>query len=103
MDKNASYAFVLLALTLLIVLPGIGSVNAAANSTTGLHPVLLASGQPMPPPVPPAVSDSTLMVSGQPMPAPVPPAANESILVASGQPMPPPVPPVIRQSVLTAG
>ena len=83
MNRIASYAFVLLALTPLIVLPGIGSVNAAANSTTGLHPVLLASGQPMP--------------------APVPPAANESILVASGQPMPPPVPPLIRQSVLTAG
>jgi hypothetical protein len=81
-NKNASYAFVLLSLTLLIVLPGIGSVNAAVNSTTRLHPVLLASGQPMPPPVPPV--------------------ASESLLVASGQPMPPPVPPVIRQSVLTA-
>jgi hypothetical protein len=82
MNKNAFYAFVLLALTLLIVLPGIGAVNATENSTTGLHPVLLASGQPMPPPVPPI--------------------ANESLLVASGQPMPPPVPPVIRQSVPTA-
>jgi hypothetical protein len=83
MNKNAFYAFVLMALTLLIVLPGIGSVNATENNTTGLHPVLLASGQPMPPPVPPV--------------------ADESLLVASGQPMPPPVPPVIRQSVLTAG
>jgi hypothetical protein len=80
--KNAAYAFVLLALTLLIVLPGIGSVNATANGNTNLGPVLFASGQPMPPPVPPAVNEPILVVSGQPMPAPVPPLIWQSVLIA---------------------
>lgn len=52
MNKNASYAFILLALTLLIVLPVIDSVNATPNDNAGSNSMLFASGSPLPPPVP---------------------------------------------------
>ena len=102
MNKTASYAFALLALTVLIVLPVADSVNATGNGNTSLNSVLLASGSPMPPPVPNAVNESTLVASGSPMPPPVPNAVNGSALVASGSPMPPPVPNVVSGSTLLA-
>jgi hypothetical protein len=95
-NKTASYAFALLALTLLIVLPVVDSVNTAGDRNTSMNSVLFASGSPMPPPVPTAVSGSTLVASGSPMPPPVPTAVSGSTLVASGSPMPPPVPTVVN-------
>jgi len=51
-NKNASYVFILLALTLLIVPPVIDFVNATANNHAGSISMLFASGSPLPPPVP---------------------------------------------------
>jgi hypothetical protein len=51
-NKNFTYAFVLLALSLLIVLPVIDFVNVTANGNTGANSVLFATGSPMPPPTP---------------------------------------------------
>jgi hypothetical protein len=101
-NKTAFYGFALLALTVLIVLPVADSVNATGDANTGLNSVLLASGSPMPPPVPNAVNESALVASGSPMPPPVPNAVNESALVASGSPMPPPVPNAVSGSALLA-
>jgi hypothetical protein len=72
MNKNLTYAFVLLALSLLIVLPVIDSVNIAANSNTGSNAVLLATGSPMPPPTPDVLNQLTLVATGSPMPPPTP-------------------------------
>ena len=82
MNKNAFYAFVLLALSPLIVPLVINSVNRPAIAHIRFNSVLFATGQPMPPPVPPAVNDSTLVVTGQPMPPPVPPFSRRSLTVA---------------------
>jgi hypothetical protein len=71
-NKKASYAFVLLALTLLIVLPVINCVNIGPSGSSPNH-ALFTSGSPMPPPTPPVLYQSTLVASGSPMPPPTPP------------------------------
>jgi hypothetical protein len=91
--KNVSYAFVVLAVTMLIVLPVVNSVNITAHGNLGVDSALMASGSPAPAPVPPAANDSALVASGSPAPAPVPPAFQPSTLTASGSPAPAPVPP----------
>ena len=93
MTRNVSYAAALLALTLLIVLPVVNSVNATPDHAGGLNAVLLASGSPLPPPFPPAVNDATLEASGSPLPPPFPPLLQQPVLIASGSPLPPPFPP----------
>jgi hypothetical protein len=97
-NKKASYAFVLLALTLLIVLPVVNCVNIGPSSSSGPNHELFASGSPMPPPTPPVLYQSTLVASGSPMPPPTPPVLYQSTLVASGSPMPPPTPPLLNTS-----
>jgi hypothetical protein len=99
MNRNASYALIL-ALTLLIVLPVVDSVNATVNHDTGSNSMLLASGSPAPPPTPPVLSQSTLVASGSPAPPPTPPLFGQPVLVASGSPAPPPTPP-LKSSVFS--
>jgi hypothetical protein len=99
-NKNVTNAFVLLALSLLIVLPVIDSVNVTSNGNADSNPVLFATGSPMPAPTPPVLDQSTLIATGSPLPTPTPPVLNQSTLIATGSPMPAPTPPVM-QSVLS--
>jgi len=81
MNRNASYALIL-ALTLLMLLPVIGSVNAAAvNHNTGSNSMLLASGSPAPPPTPPLLNQLTLIASGSPAPPPTPPLKSSAFSI----------------------
>ena len=95
MNKNFTYAFVLLALSLLIVLPVIDFVNVTANGNTGSNSVLFATGSPMQPPTPDVLNQPTLVATGSPMPPPTPDVLNQLTLVATGSPMPPPTPDVL--------
>ena len=100
MNKNVTNAFVSLALSLLIVLPVVDSVNVTSNDNADSNSVLFATGSPMPAPTPPVLDQSTLIATGSPMPAPTPPVLDQSTLIATGSPMPAPTPPV-KQSVLS--
>lgn len=93
MHKKVSYAFVVLAATMLMVPPVVNSVNATDTNNSGVAPALTASGSPAPAPVPPAATNSAPVASGSPAPAPVPPAFQPLVLTASGSPAPAPVPP----------
>jgi hypothetical protein len=101
-NKNSTYAFVLLALSLLIVLPVIDFVNVTVNGNTGSNSVLFATGSPMPPPTPDALNQLTLVGTGSPMPPPTPDALSQLTLVATGSPMPPPTPDALSQLTLVA-
>ena len=70
MKRNALLAL-LLALTLLMLLPVTGSVNVllSDHATAGS---LMASGSPGPAPTPSVDADKVLIASGSPGPAPVP-------------------------------
>ena len=81
MNKNVTNAFVLLALSLLIVLPVIDSVNVTSNGNADSNPVLFATGSPMPAPTPPVLDQSTLIATGSPMPAPTPPVMQSVLSV----------------------
>jgi hypothetical protein len=76
MNSKVGYAL-LLALTLLIVLPAVRTVNATPAQYAAGSPVIVADGSPGPPPVPPLVTP------------------QEPWLVADGSPGPPPVPPLV--------
>ncbi|HEX4381024.1 MAG TPA: hypothetical protein VH022_13370 [Candidatus Acidoferrum sp.] len=94
MNSKVVYA-VLLALTLLIVLPVFGTVNATSSHHFRAQPTLVADGSPGPPPVPhPNVvpQEPELVADGSPGPPPVPHPDAEPLLVAAGSPGPPPVP-----------
>ena len=87
MNSKVVYAL-LLALTLLIVLPVLGTVNATPTGNSAL-----ADGTPAPPPVPNPYLLPELVAEGTPAPPPVPnPLPAEPELVADGSPGPPPVP-----------
>ena len=89
-------------LACLIVLPVIRSVNDSAGNYGTPAPTLMADGNPMPSPIPPAANAGVLVADGNPMPSPLPPAANGGILVADGNPMPSPLPPAANAGVLVA-
>jgi hypothetical protein len=91
--KNVSYALVVLAVTMLMVLSVVNSVHTTDKNNLDVPSALTASGSPAPAPVPPAANDSAQVASGSPAPAPVPPAFQPSVLTASGSPAPAPVPP----------
>jgi hypothetical protein len=87
------YGFAILA-AVAILLPVSRSVNHLRTYSIGNNAVvLLADGNPLPPPVPPSLTDSELVADGNPLPPPVPPSLTHSELVADGNPLPPPVPP----------
>jgi hypothetical protein len=65
--KRNTFLALLLALTLLMLLPVVGSVNV---SSSDYNPI--ASGSPGPPPMPNVVNEPVLVASGSPGPAPVP-------------------------------
>lgn len=88
-------------LACLIVLPVIRSVNGSAGNYVTPAPALIADGDPMPNPAPPASSAGILVADGDPMPNPAPPASNAGILVADGDPMPNPAPPGLHLIDLT--
>ena len=73
MNSKVVYAL-LLALTLLIVLPVLSGVNATSTLHAGDHPALVAAGSPGPPPVPnPWLQpEPELVAAGSPGPPPVP-------------------------------
>jgi hypothetical protein len=99
--KNAFFAL-FLALTLLILLPVVGSVNISASDYDISASVLVAEGSPGPPPVPSAIHQPVLVAEGSPGPPPVPSAVHQPVFVAEGSPGPPPVPSAIHQPVLVA-
>jgi hypothetical protein len=73
MNRIVLYSLVLV-LTLAIVLPVVGTVNASAFSDP-ICPSMAASGSPGPPPVPDppiALQAAPLVASGSPGPPPVP-------------------------------
>ncbi len=74
-------------LACLIVLPVIRSVNGSAGNYVTPAPSLVADGDPMPNPAPPASKAGTLVADGDPMPNPAPPASKAGTLVAEGSPM----------------
>ena len=84
MNSKVVYA-ALFALTMLIVLPVFGTVNATSTQFAGIA-ALVADGSPAPPPVP---HPDFLVADGSPAPPPVP---HPDFLVADGSPAPPPVP-----------
>ena len=101
MNRKSLNALIL-ALTLVIVLPAITGVNAVADSHNISQQSLLASGSPGPPPIPPGILEPVLVASGSPGPPPIPPTIQKPVLVASGSPGPPPIPPGLAQPVLVA-
>jgi len=93
MNSKVVYA-VLLALTLLIVLPVLSTVNATSAHQARGQTVLFAAGSPGPPPTPHLNEQAMLVAAGSPGPPPVPGpwAQSEPVLVAAGSPGPPPTP-----------
>ena len=71
MNSKSVYA-VLLALTLLIVLPVLGTVNATSALHSNGNTAIVAEGSPGPPPVPHPNADPFLMAEGSPGPPPTP-------------------------------
>ena len=97
--KKTALVLALCALTLIIVLPIITSVNNSAGSSIRIDRNQQADGWPLPPPVPPTSTSArpnTLVADGWPLPPPFPPtstSATANSLVADGWPLPPPFPP----------
>ncbi len=96
MQKNISLRLMLLAITVLIVLPVNGSVKHLSSNRTVVLSAAVLSGSPLPAPIPPGFSIAG--TSGSPLPAPVPPGFP--VFSSSGSPLPAPVPPGF--SALTA-
>jgi hypothetical protein len=92
MKKSLMHFASLSTLACLILLPVIRSVNGSAGNYVTPAPTLMADGNPMPSPLPPAANAGVLVADGNPMPSPLPPAANAGVLVADGNPMPNPLP-----------
>ena len=84
MNSKVVYA-ALFALTLLIVLPVFGTVNATSTQLAG-YAALVADGSPAPPPVP---HPDFLVADGSPAPPPVP---HPDFLGAGGSPASTPTP-----------
>ena len=84
MNSKVVYA-ALFALTLLIVLPVFGTVNATSTPLAG-NAALVADGSPAPPPVP---HPDFLIADGSPAPPPVP---HPDFLGAGGSPASTPTP-----------
>ena len=91
MIKKFPVFLVLFALSVLIVLPVISTVNDLASNHSSMANVLSANGSPLPLPTPPSGS-STLTANGSPLPLPTPPSGS-STLTANGSPLPLPTPP----------
>ncbi len=72
--KENVFLALLSALTLLILLPVIGSVNISASDFGTSGSILVAEGSPLPPPVPSAIHQPVLVAEGSPLPPPVPSA-----------------------------
>ncbi len=97
--KKTTLVMTVSVLTILMVLPVIGSVNTLAGKPTMIDRTLRADGAPLPPPIPPQSSlmdAETLVADGAPLPPPIPPQSSlmdAKTLVADGAPLPPPIPP----------
>ena len=97
--KKTTLVMAVSVLTILMVLPVIGSVNTLAGKPTIIGPTLRADGDPLPPPIPrkPSLMElNTLVADGDPLPPPIPPKPSLmelNTLVADGDPLPPPIPP----------
>jgi len=94
--KKTTLIMAVSVLTILMVLPVIGSVNTLAGKPTMIDRTLRADGAPLPPPIPPQSSlmdAKTLVADGAPLPPPIPPQPSGSTLMADGAPLPPPIPP----------
>jgi hypothetical protein len=94
MNSKVVYA-VLLALTLLIVLPLLSTVNATSTHQANGQTVLFADGSPGPPPTPHLNEQPMLVAAGSPGPPPVPWEQAEPEPIAAGSPGPPPTPQAI--------
>ena len=92
--KRDAFLVLLLAMSLLMLLPVTGSVNITPSDHPTATSVLMASGSPGPAPVPSGIGSTQpkLIASGSPGPAPVPHTIPEPSLIASGSPGPAPVP-----------
>jgi hypothetical protein len=73
MKKTLVFFASLSILACLIVLPVIRSVNDSAGNYVAPDPCLIADGNPMPNPAPPASNAGILVADGNPMPNPAPP------------------------------
>jgi hypothetical protein len=97
--KKTAWILAICAVTLLIVLPAISSVNNTTSNLVLKDRALRADGEPLPPPIPPNPKFSVvslLVADGEPLPPPIPPNPKFSVvnpLVADGEPLPPPIPP----------
>src|SRR6266581_2542640 len=107
--KKTTLVMTVSILTILMVLPVIGSVNTLAGKPTMIDRTLRADGAPLPPPIPPQSSSmeaNVLVADGGPLPPfpPQPSSMEVNVLVADGGPLPPfpPQPSSMEVNVLVA-